>query len=156
MPAKKYVVKLTEAERGQLLGLLRGGECRARKLKRAQILLLADEGRGQEAIAEALQASRGTVQRICQRYCEGGLPQALEEQPRPGAAPKLTPKVEAFLVALACSDAPEGRECWTMQLLADRVVSLGLVGSLSDEAVRLALQKRGSSPGRRTSGASRR
>lgn len=156
MPAKKYKVKLKAEEREQLRHLLRGGECKVRKAKRAQILLLADEGRGQEAIAAALQASRGTVQRICQRYCEGGLETALEERPRPGGEPKLTVKVEAHLVALACSAAPEGRECWTMQLLADKVVSLGLVDTLSAEAVRLALRKRGLSLGRRTSGASRR
>jgi transposase len=155
MPAKKYVVNLTEADRTAVQSLLRGGECKARKLKRGQILLLADEGRGQQAIAEVLQVARGTVQRICQRYCEGGLANALEERPRPGAEPKLTPKVEAFLVALACSDPPEGRECWAMHLLAEKLVSLSLVESISDEAVRQALQKRGSSPGRKRSGASR-
>ena len=154
MPAKKYVVQLRAGERRQLEQRLRGGEWPVRKTKRAQILLSADEGRTQEEIAAGLHCSRGTVQRVCQRYCEGGLAAALEERPRPGGQVKLTPKVEAHLVALTCSDAPDGRECWTMQLLADRLVSLSLVDSISDEAVRLALKKRGSSLGRRSSGAS--
>jgi transposase len=156
MPAKKYVVALKMEEREWLQRLLRGGECKVRQAKRAQILLLANEGRGQEDIAGALQTSRGTVQRVCQRYCEGGLANALEERPRPGGVVKLTPKVEAYVVALACSAAPEGRECWTMQLLADQAVSLGLVDQLSDETVRLALKKRGLSLGAKSNGASRR
>jgi transposase len=154
MPAKKFVVKLKAGERGRLEQRLRGGQWSVRKTKRAQILLSADQGRTQEDIAAGVQCSRGMVQRICQRYCEEGLEAALAERPRPGGQVKLTPRVEAHLVALACSDAPEGRECWTMQLLADRLVSLHLVDSISDEAVRLALGKRGSSLGRRSSGAS--
>jgi len=154
MPAKKYVVKLPDEERAQLVRLLSGGKGQVRKAVRAQILLLADEGRTQAAIAEVLPTTRGTVERICQRYCDHGLEDALNERPRCGGPRKITMKVEAHLVALACSDPPEGRACWTMQLLADQVVSLGLVESLSDEAVRLTLQKRGSSPGRRSSGAS--
>ena len=155
MPAKKFVVKLKASERVLLERWLRGGTWQVRKAKRAQILLSADEGRIQEDIAAGAHCSRGMVQRICQRYCEEGLEAALAERPRPGGQVKLTDKVEAHLVALACSDAPDGRECWTMQLLADRLVSLRLVDSISDEAVRLALKKRGSSLGRRSSGASR-
>jgi transposase len=154
MPAKQWVVKLKDPDRAALQVLLRGGRNQVRRVKRAQILLHADQGLTQEAVAEAVGVSRGTVQRISQRYCEGGLDRALNDKPRPGAQPKITPRVEAHLVALACSDPPEGRACWTMQLLADRVVSLGLVDSLSDEAVRLTLGKRGSSRGRRSSGAS--
>lgn len=154
MPAKVFVVKLKAAERGLLERRLRGGTWQVRKATRARILLSADEGRTQEQIAAGVHCSRGTVQRTCQRYCEEGLEAALSERPRPGGQVKLTPKVEAHLVALACSDAPDGRECWTMQLLADRLVSLQLVDSISDEAVRLALQKRGSSLGKRSSGAS--
>ena len=141
MPAKKYTVKLTAPEREQLERLLRGGECKVRRAKRAQILLLADEGRGQVDIAEALHSSRGTVQRTSQRYCEGGLPNALEERPRPGGQPKLDAKAKAHLVALACSDAPDGRECWTLQLLADKLVELQVVESVSYETVRRTLKK---------------
>jgi len=117
MPAKKYVVKLKAAERGQLLRRLRGGEWQVRKATRAQILLSADEGRRQEDIAGGVHCSRGTVQRVCQRYCEGGLAAALEERPRPGGQVKLTPRIEAHLVALACSHAPTAARagpcsCW--------------------------------------------
>lgn len=156
MPAKKWIVKLSDQDRATLQLLLRGGENKVRRVKRAQILLHADDGQGQEDIAAAVGVGRGTVQRVSQRYCEGGLDEALNDQPRPGGQPKITPRVEAHLVALACSDPPEGRDHWTMQLLADRVVSLGLVDALSDEAVRLTLKKRGSSRGRRSIGASRR
>jgi transposase len=141
MPAKKYRVKLTPEERVQLRTLLRGGECKVRRAKRAQILLLADEGRGQEAIAAALQASRGTVQRVSQRYCEHGLAAALEEARRPGGVPKLDAKAQAHLVALACSEAPEGRRRWTLQLLADRLVELQVVDAVSYETVRRTLKK---------------
>lgn len=141
MPAKKFRVRLKDEEREQLRDMLRGGEGKVRRVRRAQILLLADEGRGQEAIAAALQVSRGTVQRVSQRYCEEGLAAALDERPRPGGKPMLNAKAKAHLVALACSDAPEGRQCWTLQLLADKLVELQVVESISDETVRRTLKK---------------
>jgi transposase len=154
MPKPKvYVVELTEEQRAFLHDLLRKGEAKARMLTRARILLLSDEGRTDRAIAEVLQVNPQTVRNIRKRFAEEGLEAALQERPRPGARPKLDGKGEAFLVALACSEPPEGREHWTMQLLAGRLVELGMVESISDETVRRVLKKTLSSPGRRSSGA---
>jgi transposase len=141
MPAKKYVVKLDRAEREQLLALTRKGEIGARKMKRAQILLKADEGWKDEAIISALNTSRSTVERTRKRLVEGGLDKALNEDPRPGQRAKLDGKAEAHLIALAGSDAPGGREHWPLRLLADKLVELGLVESISHETVRQAMKK---------------
>jgi transposase len=141
MPAKKYVVNLTPSEREQLLELTRKGELGARKMKRAQILLKADEGWKDADIMAALNTSRSTVERTRKRLVEGGLGKALNEDPRPGQRTKLDSKAEAYLVALACSDAPGGREHWPLRLLADQLVELGIVESISHETVRQALKK---------------
>ncbi len=144
---KRYVVTLTEDERAALDGLVRKGKLGVRKLRRAQILLAADKGLTDAAIASAIHASVSTVERTRQRFVAGGVDWALNERPRPGARPKLDGKAEAYLVALACSKPPEGRERWTMQLLADRLVALEQVEAISDETVRRALKKTTSSPG---------
>ena len=142
MPKKLYVVDLTPEERADLLGLLKRGSAPARRLTRARVLLLADEGRTDEDISEALHTSRPTVERLRKRFVDGGLVWALSDRPRSGAPRKLSGRDEAMLVALACSDPPEGRVCWTMQLLADRLVSLEVTESVSDETVRRCLKKR--------------
>ncbi len=154
--AKKYVVDLTTEERAELKRLLSGGQARVRRLNRARILLLADEGATDKAIAAALHLGKCTVERTRLRFVEGGLDRALHDRPRPGKARLLDGKQEAFLVALACSDPPEGRVRWTMQLLADRLVELHVVEAITDETVRRLLKKTTSNPGRRKSGASRR
>ncbi len=110
---KVYVVDLTSEERDELLGLLKGGRARVRKTNRARVLLLADEGRTDEDIAEVLLTSVSTIERTRKRFVEGGLGQALEEAPRPGGKRKLDGRQEAHLVALACSGPPEGRQRWT-------------------------------------------
>lgn len=149
---KKYVVKLTEEERSYLLDMLKKGVDRARKLTRARILLLSAQGKTDRFIATVLEVSTQTVRNIRKRFAEEGLEAALNDRPRPGAQAKLDAKGEAFLIALACSDPPQGRECWTMQLLADRLVELGIVDSISDETVRRVLKKKGSNRGRRSNG----
>lgn len=141
MPAKKYVVHLEAVEREQLLGLTRKGTIGARVLKRAQILLKADDGWKDETIIEALNTSRSTVERTRKRLVEGGLDKALHEDPRPGQRTKLAGTAEAHLVALACSEAPGGREHWPLRLLADKLVELGVVGSISHEAIRQKMKK---------------
>ena len=147
-PMKKvHEVQLTGEEREQLLALTQKGETKARKVRRAHVLLLADNGKTDEAIREALSASPTMIYRTRQKYAQEGLDAALSEKPRCGGPRKLDAKGEALLVATACSDAPEGRERWTMQLLADRLVELEVVESISDEAVRLLLKKTGSSHG---------
>jgi transposase len=144
---KRYLVKLTVAERSELDGLTRKGTLGARKLRRAQILLAADQGLTDAAIAAAIHASTSTVERTRQRFVDGGVGWALSERPRPGARRKLDGKAEAYLVALACSAPPNGQARWTMQLLADRLVALEQVDAVSDETVRRALKKTISSPG---------
>jgi transposase len=145
--AKRYVVNLASDEREQLRVLTRKGKASARVVRRAQTLLLADEGRTDAEIAAALHSGLTTVARTRQRSVEESLAAALAERPRPGAAPKLSPKQQAFTVALACTKPPEGRLRWTMQLLADRLVELEVIPDISDEAVRRLLKKTSSSPG---------
>lgn len=153
---KKYVVHLSEGERSQLLELIKKGEAKARQITRARVLLLSAAGKRDQDVAEALQINPQTVRNLRKRFSEEGLEAALAERPRAGAAAKLRGKPEAFLIALTCSDPPAGREHWTMQLLADKLVELELVDSISDETVRRVLKKTHSSPGRSSTGASRR
>lgn len=138
---KQYRIQLTEPEHEQLKALTQKGETKARKLRRAQILLLAHQGRADEEIRATLSVSPSTVHRTRQRFVEEGLGAALNEKPRSGGPKKLDGKAEAFVIATACSDPPEGRHRWTLQLLADRAVELGLTESLSDETVRRLLKK---------------
>lgn len=147
MSKKKYIVELKDAEKDTLLALIKSGETKARKLNRAHILLLADEGKTDPEIAAALHTGESTVYRTRKKFVEGNLDFALNERRRPGAEPKLSGKDEALLIALSKSTPPEGRKCWTMQLLADRLVELGEVESISDETVRRILKKKTSSPG---------
>jgi transposase len=151
--AKRYIVSLSEAERTALGALLQKGTASVRKIRRAQVLLLADEGRTDAAIAGALQVGVATVERLRQRCVEEGLEAALAERPRPGGTPKLDGKGEAHLLALACTPPPSGRKSWTMQLLADKLVELGMVARISDETVRRRLKRGTSSRGNASSGA---
>jgi len=141
MPKKKYIVKLTSDERARLIELTSRGQLSARKMKRAQILLKADEDWKDKNIMAALITSRPTVERTRKRFVLGGLDRALNEDPRPGQRVKLDEKARAHLVALACSDAPDGRARWTLRLLADKLVELGIVESISYETVRQVLKK---------------
>jgi transposase len=154
MSDKKWVVDLSDDERGYLLGLVRKGKVAAQRLRRAHILLHADESQPDEAIAALLYTNRSTVERTRRRFVEEGLEAALSDRPRPGAAPALDQKGRATLLALACSNPPEGRTCWTMQLLADELVERRVVGAISDETVRRVRKKTGWHPGCASAGAS--
>jgi transposase len=149
---KKYIVNLTDDERATLLDLIKGGRLSARKLNRAHTLLLADEGRTDDAIATALHLGRATVERVRKRFVEGDLECALSELPRPGKAPLLDAKQEAYLGATACSAPPEGQARWSVRLLHREVVHLEGMPQLSRETVRRTLKKTNSSPGRCRSG----
>lgn len=138
---KLYLVNLSEQERSRLHSLLRGGKLAVRTLHRAHVLLLADEGRTDAEIAQALHIGDSTVERTRKRFVLGGLDEALYEKPRLGAAPKFDDKQQAHLIALACSDPPEGRARWTVRLLASRLVELGVTDSISRESVRRTLKK---------------
>jgi transposase len=139
---KKYVVDLSKDERERLEELTTRGKSGARKIRRARILLLADEGYIDKEIARALGAAVTTMERVRKRLVEEGLEAALSERPRPGAARKLDGHQEAYsLVALACTDPPEGKKRWSMRMLADRLVELEVVDEISDETVRRTLKK---------------
>ena len=145
--AKRYRVTLTRPERQELQQLISRGKADARKLAHARILLQADEAEGgprrtDEQIASALDASTRTVERVRERFVEQGLDAAL--LPRPSKrvyARKLDGRQEAKLVALACSKPPAGKARWTLRLLADEMVELEVVESLSHETVRQTLKK---------------
>ena len=146
---KIYHVTLTDDQRTELLQLIHSGEHSARQINRARLLLLADEGRTDREIAASLHTSVSTVERTRRRFVMEGLHQALRERPRPGGRirKKLDEKGLAVLETLARSKPPQGRKCWTMQLLADRLVELKVVESISDETVRKELKKKISNPG---------
>lgn len=141
MPRKKYLIDLNEEERQTLVDMTRKGTLKARQFKRAMILLKANEGKSDPEIMAAVEVSRPTVERIRKRFVEGGLERALNEDPRPGQKRKLDGRGEAQLIVLACSDSPAGHDHWTLQLLADKLVELKVVDSISYETVRRTLKK---------------
>jgi hypothetical protein len=157
----KYRVTLTAEERAQLERLVSAGKGAARRLTHARVLLLADTAPGQasgdEAIVAALGASLRTVERVRQRLVTQGLAAALDPRPQPARPGKVKIKgdVEQQLIRLACSDPPQGRCHWTLQLLADELVVLGLVEAISTETVRQALKRTTSAPGSSRRGACR-
>jgi transposase len=135
----RYRVQLTDDERTELKALLAKGKRSARKLKRAQILLAADAGKSDEAIAASVCVGTATVFRIKRRFVEGNLEDALAEEKRPGAKRKLSGREDALLVATACSTPPLGRARWTLDLLAGAMVALTEHDDLSRETVRRRL-----------------
>lgn len=152
MTKKKNEIQLTQAERDRLEGIVRKGKHKAREIRRAHSLLLSASGKTDGEIATLLHVTEQTVARTRRNWVEN---RHLEDKAKAPRKKRLDGKQEAFLVALACSDAPEGRAEWTMQLLADRMVALSVVeGSLSDETVRRTLKKTKSSHGSKNSGAS--
>lgn len=150
---KLYRVTLTGEEREELRGLVSKGKGAARKLTRARILLLADQAAGGPAnsdpeIVAALGCGRATVERARQQFVEEGLEATLNPKPSTRVYERrLDGKAEAHLVAMTCGAPPEGRARWTLRLLADRMVVLGFVESVSHEAVRQTLKKTNSSLG---------
>ena len=145
----RYRVALSQDERDELSALLSAGKHAARKLKRAQVLLAADAGISDEDIAISVAVGGSTVYRTKRRFVEGNLQAALIEEPRPGAERKLSGKEEALLVATACSDPPEGRARWTLELLAGAMVTLTEHEDLSRETVRRRLAENHLKPWRK-------
>ena len=141
MRESKYRVKLTESERAHLKDVGHKGKSSVRKVKRALALVKADEGLSDTSIAGALSISVSTVARLRKRFVVEGMDRALNERPRGGRSRKLSGKQEARLVAVACSEAPEGYTHWTLRLLAGKVVELGYAESISPETVRQILKK---------------
>jgi len=156
MPKKIYVVELTGEERAELEGVVRKGKAAGWKIQRAQAMLRCDQGREGPAwidarIAEAFGCTRQSVENWRKQAVERGPLSLLERKARatPPIQPKLDGEKQARLVKLACSQPPEGRARWTMQLLAERLVELGVVEEIGHETVRRALKKTASSRGAR-------
>lgn len=153
MPKKLYVVTLTADERSSLQAMVAKGKVAAQKRLHAQILLKADAGPHGNAwkdrqITEAFDMGRCTVERVRRRFVEQGLEAALNRKPQQNRiARKIDGRTEAHLIATACSKPPEGRNRWTLRLLADRLVELEWVDSVSYETVRRTLKKTKSSRG---------
>lgn len=158
MPLPKYIVRLTADERAELDNLIRTGKRAASVILHARILLKADVGAGgagwdDERIAEAVACGTSTVYRVRQAFVEEGLAVALfRKKPTGRQYRKLDGAQEAHLIALACSTPPDGRRRWTLRLLADRLVELAVVASISPECVRTTLKKMPLSRGYASSG----
>ncbi|WP_430540942.1 helix-turn-helix domain-containing protein [Roseofilum casamattae] len=153
MPAKRYIVSLTEEEWQELEKLTKTGKAAARKINHARILLKADinqSGGGwkDSEIASALDVSIRTIERVRKRWMEEGLEKAINPRPHPESKlKKIDGETEAHLIALACSPAPEGYSSWSLRLLAERMVLLGYTPSISHETVRKTLKKTKLNPG---------
>ena len=149
-------LKLNEQDKQLLQSIERKGKHSARKIKRAKVLLLLDSGKTIKETTEQTGLCPATIVNIKKRYFEVGSNAAIavEDKPRPGQPPKITPKVEAHLTAIACSEAPDGRSRWTLDMLTDKLISLKYVDTISREAVRKSLKKANSNPGKRNNGAS--
>lgn len=143
--SKHRDVYLKPEERDELETMLRRGRHGARELRRAQVLVQLDRSQGAArtlaTVAERCQVSVGTVSNVKRRYFDGGVARALYDLPRPGGVPKLTGEEEAHLIALACSPAPHGHERWSLRLLAEQLVVLEVVDSVSHVTVGKVLKK---------------
>lgn len=146
MPVKRYIVSLTKEEQKSLEEVTKTGKAAAAKINHAKILLKADINRDEggwkdQAISIALDTSVSSIEQVRQRFVEEGLEAALNPRPRTATPKKLDGEIEAHLIAMACSESPEGSSRWTLRLLADKMVSLGYVDSISHESVRQVLKK---------------
>lgn len=148
---KKHRVTLSQEERKELEQLTRAGTIAVRKLKRIRILLLSDEGewgpaKANQDIAEIVEVSPATVSRIRKRFIQEGLEPAIHEKPKSGAPRTFDGDVRAKITALACSDPPEGHARWSLRLLADKMVELEYVDSISHMTIQAVLKKTNCSP----------
>jgi transposase len=145
MSQKQRAVTLTQDERHELDRFVTRGKKSAREITRARILLLIQEGRRATEVARTLGVSRGTIYNVCQKYKEKKartpLLEVLQDEPRSGRPIKLDSRVEAKVTMIACSAPPEGRGRWTLHLIADKLVTLGVTDSISHESVRTLLKK---------------
>ena len=148
---QKYPIELNEIERGELEAIVKTGQRRARIRSRAQTLLWSDAGKSDQEISQLQGVTALTVATTRENWVKE---KRISDQPKPGREKKLDGKQEAFLVALACSDAPDGRESWTMQLLADKLVELNVIDEpISDETIRRTLKKMNCNLGAKNNGA---
>lgn len=143
MSQKQFLVQLSARERDRLQGIIRSGKHQARKITRCRILLLADgpKGKTDREIADSLDVCLGTIFNLRRRYALEGLEQALRERPRSGQPPKFKGRAAAKITAIACSTPPAGQAKWSLRLLADRVVELQIVDSISHQSISNILKK---------------
>ena len=143
MSQKQFLVQLSTKERDRLLGIIRSGKHKARKITRCRILLLADgpHGKTDQEIADALNVCLATIFGIRRRYSQEGLESAISERARSGQPPKFKGKAAAKITAIACSTPPAGQAKWSLRLLADRAVELKIVDSISYQSIRNILNK---------------
>jgi putative transposase len=144
MPTQRRAIKLTRTERGELERFVAHGKRSARAITRARILLLSDEGRKDRELTEILGVSRGTVHNVRKKYqqkASAHILDLLQEAPRSGRPLKLDSRVEAKVTMIACSEPPAGCGRWTLHLIADKLVRLGVTASISHESVRRLLKK---------------
>ncbi len=144
---KKYVVHLSEEERIELTRMVSSGRGAARAIRRAHMLLKSDEGWSDERIASALGVRSMAVHNVRKQYVEQGVEQTLKRKPGYRPQPVMDGVAEAHLIALTCGEPPDGREHWTLRLLAGRMVELGYVEEVSYETIRQVLKKTHSSHG---------
>jgi len=144
----KRTIRLPEAELIKVKNITKKGTHKAWVITRARILLLSHEGKGKDVVAKACGANPSTVQRVRDRFRTGGLDHALFDDPRPGAPKKITDTVEAFLVATACSEPPEGYDGWTLELLQQELIAKQKVDTISTVAIWHHLDGRGIKPWR--------
>ena len=139
---RKHLIKLSNEQREELEQLTKAGECRVRIYKRARALLLADAGVADTEILKQADISLATLKRIRKRFCDQDeVQEVVKDKPKPGRPSRFSGEQRARLTALACSDAPAGRSSWTLRLLADKAVELGLVETISHEGVSAILKK---------------
>ena len=148
MNKHKHTIQFSRTELSQIQAIIHRGKHNTRVVTRARILLLTSQGEGKDGIAVQLGIGRSTVQRTRDHYRAGGLNRALYDAPRPGQPPKLDDNAEAHLVAIAFSDAPEGRDHWTLELLQERMIADKKVKTISTVAIWKHLKKRGIKPWR--------
>lgn len=143
MSQKQFRIDLNEQERQKLQKVVRSGKDKARKITRCRILLLADakSGKTDQEISDALNVCLATIFNVRRRYCQEGLERAMGEGARSGQPPKFKGKAAAKITAIACSAPPEGQARWSLRLLADRIVELNIVESISHQSVSNILKK---------------
>jgi hypothetical protein len=154
IPMKKYTVELTAAHRQELEQLITAGQARARKILHAHILLKSDRGEqgprwSDEKIEQAFGVGESTILRVRKRFVEQGLADALDRRPQPPRPEKriLNGRHEAYLIALSCGEKPEGRERWSVRLLAHKLVEAGYMEQVGRETIRMTRKKTNANPG---------
>lgn len=138
---KKHSINLESEQKNVLLDIVKKGKASARIIRRAHTVLMASDGHSDEIIAKTLHISIPTVERTRKQFCLDSLSVTLRERPRSGQPPKITSTAEAYLIATTCSDAPDGNARWTLKMLADKLISLEIIDSVSTNTIGRTLKK---------------